>query len=171
VNSLANILEQFPVVLNRGRDFWNERCHPDLTSRFTVGVKDMAIIHKTISAIAVAAITAIWGAASSVQAQQPGNPVYGSHSYNAGIVRPPNLSAGIVNPTINPGIGQPLVGHVGRLHNYGYAGGFRNHGFPASGLAGGYQSYYNHHHFHYGQYGHYPLAPFDYPNIVPEYSH
>jgi hypothetical protein len=45
---------------------------------------------------------------------------------------------------------------------------FRN-GVGQTGLSLGNQTYY-HHHFHGGNYGNYPLAPFDYPNIVPQYS-
>jgi hypothetical protein len=94
----------------------------------------------------------------------------GGHNFNARIVRPPNLGAGIARPTINPNVAQPLgIGRVGGLHNQGFVGGLHNRGLPAGGSAGAYQPYY-HHHLHGGHYGHYRLAPFDYPNIVPEYS-
>jgi hypothetical protein len=116
----------------------------------------MAIIHKTISAIAVAAVTAAWGAASSTQAQQPSNP----------IVKPPSLGAGIAQPTINPRIGQPVgIGQIGGIGRVGPIDQVQNYGFGG----GGYQPYYNQQ-LPSGNYGHYPLAPFDYPNIVPEYS-
>jgi hypothetical protein len=61
---------------------------------------------------------------------------------------------------------------LGHLHTA--AGGHRRHlyGTGVNQLdfgVGNYQPYYPHH-FHGGNYGNYPLVPFDYPNIVPQYS-
>jgi hypothetical protein len=160
----------------------------------------MGFLYRAISSTVLAvALTAAWSASGSAQVQQPGSPILhpggvggaagvgagrpaigagvgqtgivGSHNFNAGIVRPPNLSARIVRPTINPGIVQPQgIRRFGGLRNRFAAGRLSHQGFPAGGIAGGYQPYYNHH-FHGGHYGHYRLAPFDYPNIVPEYSY
>jgi hypothetical protein len=62
----------------------------------------------------------------------------------------------------------------GRLHAGAGVRHRRWHNFGPSiiqpGLDGGiYQPYYPHE-FRGENYGHYPLAPFDYPNIVPQYS-
>jgi opacity protein-like surface antigen len=102
--------------------------------------------------------------------------ISGGHNFNAGIVRPPNLSAGIASPNINPRIVQPQgINRFGGFRNHGIAGSLHNPGIVGGPYNNGYNTGYNNgftgnRRLFHGHYGHYRLAPFDYPAIVPDYS-
>jgi hypothetical protein len=97
-----------------------------------------------------------------------GSPVGGVGGGRIGGIGRPSIGGGIAQPNFRAGLGRPAFTGIPRPNLGGQGIGIGRVG--GLGYGSGYRPYY-HRHFYGGNYGYYPLAPFDYPYIVPNYSY